>query len=130
VKLRFLPGLGAMFLVTAFTGMARSYGDAVEATPGHVYLEGQIREAAIALPVDHALTASQAIITDGRLSPLADWKNIRIRRKYPDGSIVSIPVDMDDIINKGHLEHDPVVEEGDIIVVPMKPTNFNSPPAH
>jgi hypothetical protein len=135
VKPRLLPTLGAVYLAASFAGaikclayppIQRTY----LASAYHVFFQGQIKEGALTIPSGPMLTASQAIISDGGLLPLADWKNVCIRRKYPDGSIVTIPVNMDDIINHGHLEHDPIVEAGDIIVVPTKTTDSNSPPEY
>jgi protein involved in polysaccharide export with SLBB domain len=133
VKTRFLPALGTIYLAASFAGAMKCMADPpiqriYMASAYHIFFQSQIKEGALTIPPGEMVTASQAIITDGGLLPLSDWKNIRIHRKYPDGSIVSIPVNMDDIINQGHLEHDPVVEAGDIIIVPTKTTDSNSPP--
>lgn len=88
---------------------------------GKVYLTGQLRtQGALDLMPDEALTVSKAILRAGGLSDFADRKHVKLVRKQPDGKTKTTIVNLSEILDKGKLELDPVLEPGDLIVVPEK----------
>jgi protein involved in polysaccharide export with SLBB domain len=62
-------------------------------------------------------TAGQVIQSAGGLKDSADAGNIEIRRRFTDGSVVCLRVDLADT---DALRHDPLLQNGDVIFVPAK----------
>jgi protein involved in polysaccharide export with SLBB domain len=128
VKLRFLPGLGAI-LLTTFSVVVDCMADnpptiIFYAQPSYVFLQGQVREGKVRIPPGPMLTAGQAIQSDGGLKDSADAGNIEIRRRFADGGMVCLRVDLADI---GSLRRDPLLQNGDIIFVPTNTKNTPAP---
>ncbi len=72
-------------------------------------------------------TAGQVIQSAGGLKDSSDARNIEIRRRFTDGGMVCLRVDLADT---GDLRHDPLLEDGDIIFVPMKTKDINLHSTH
>ncbi|HEX4085159.1 MAG TPA: hypothetical protein VHY22_09625, partial [Chthoniobacteraceae bacterium] len=49
---------------------------------------------------------------------------VKIVRKQPDGTTQDTEYDVGEIINKGRIDKDPVLQPNDLIVVPRKLINF------
>jgi polysaccharide export outer membrane protein len=93
---------------------------------GRVYLTGQVKEqGAIDIPANEVLTVSRAILLDGGLADFADRRRIRLLHHDADtGKTTTTIVDMKEILDRGHSEKDPVVQDGDTINVPQRLINF------
>jgi polysaccharide export outer membrane protein len=93
---------------------------------GKVYLTGQVKEqGAIDIPPNETLTVSRAILMDGGLADFADRRRVRLLHHSADtGKTTTTIVDLKEILDRGHSEKDPVVQDGDTIDVPQRLINF------
>ena len=92
---------------------------------GKVYLTGQVaRQGAVDLPPNEELTVSKAVLLVGGLADFADRRKVKLMRKKADGTTETIVVDLVEIIDKGHVDRDPVLKPDDIINVPQRLINF------
>lgn len=100
--------------------------DSISTKPrGKVYLTGQLRtQGALELMPDETMTVSKAILRAGGLADFANKRKVKLIRRKPDGQTVTTIVDLVAILEKGQLEKDPVLEPGDLIVVPERLINF------
>jgi len=95
------------------------------APKGSVFLEGQVnKQGAVEIPSNQNLTVSQAILIAGGLADFADRRKVKLVRKMGDGKTQTTIVDLVEILDKGHSEHDPVVQADDMIIVPQRLVNF------
>ena len=91
---------------------------------GKIYVTGQVRaQGAMELLPDEALTVSKAILRAGGLADFANKKKVKLVRKMGATTQTTV-VDLVQILDKGHLEKDPVLEPGDLVVVPERLINF------
>jgi polysaccharide biosynthesis/export protein len=92
---------------------------------GKVYLTGQVRaQGALDLMPDEVMTVSKAILRAGGLADFAEKRKVKLVRRKADGGSETTLVDLDLILKKGQLDKDPVVQPGDLIVVPERLINF------
>ena len=92
---------------------------------GKIYLTGQVRtQGALELLPDEVLTVSKAILRAGGTADFANKRKVKLVRKKAGDQTETTLVDLADILDKGHLEKDPVLEPGDLIVVPERLINF------
>jgi protein involved in polysaccharide export with SLBB domain len=94
---------------------------------GKIYLTGQVRsQGGMDIMPDEELTVSKAIMRAGGVADFGDRKKIKLIRKKvgePSGTTTTI-LNLIDILEKGKIDKDIVVEPGDLIVVPEKLINF------
>ncbi len=89
---------------------------------GTVYLTGQVKT-----PGPHEikdLTVFRTILRNGGFDRFANLSKVYVLRMTPDGTQIKIPVNMAAIVEKGALDLDIPVKDGDIIVVPEKFFSF------
>lgn len=92
---------------------------------GKVYLMGQVRtQGFIDLPAEEALTVSRVILRAGGLADFANRRKVRLVRKTATGQTETTFVDLVEILDKGRVEKDPVLQPDDLIIVPEKLINF------
>jgi polysaccharide biosynthesis/export protein len=92
---------------------------------GKVYITGQVRnQGGLEIPAEELLTVSQAILRAGGLADFANKRKVKLVRKKADGKSETQFVDLVEIIEKGQLERDVVLEPGDLINVPERLINF------
>lgn len=94
---------------------------------GKIYLMGQVRtQGAMDIPADEEITVSQAILRGGGLADFANRRRVKLVRKKGEDSkqTETIFVDLVDVLDKGHVEKDPVLQPGDLVIVPEKLINF------
>ena len=92
---------------------------------GKVYLEGQVKsQGALDIPPNDSLTVSRAILMDGGLADFADRRRVRLMHRNADGTTKTTIVDLKEILDRGHADKDPVVQDGDTITVPQRLINF------
>ncbi|MGB8168557.1 MAG: polysaccharide biosynthesis/export family protein [Chthoniobacteraceae bacterium] len=94
---------------------------------GKVYLTGQIRaQGGMDIQPDEVLTVSKAILKAGGTADFADRKKVKLIRKKagdPNATTTTV-INLIEILDKGHIEKDVVLEPGDLIVVPERLINF------
>ena len=92
---------------------------------GRVFITGQVKEqGAIDIPANEPLTVSHAILLDGGLADFADRRRVRLLHRNADGTTKKTIVDLKKILDEGHADLDPVVQDGDTIDVPQRTFNF------
>jgi polysaccharide export outer membrane protein len=93
-------------------------------SPGRVYLTGEVlRQGPLDLPADEKLTVSRAIIQAGGFADFANKRKVKLIRKTGTSQKVEI-IDVAEIINKGKLDQDQVLQAGDVILVPARLINW------
>ena len=94
---------------------------------GKVYLTGQVRQqGGMDILPDEELTVSKAILRAGGVADFGNKKKVKLIRKKagaPNGTTTTV-IDVSEILEKGRLDKDLVLEPGDLIVVPEKLINF------
>jgi protein involved in polysaccharide export with SLBB domain len=94
-----------------------------EATPDRVYIQGAVmQQQQVEVPRHQQLRLSQLIALAGGLDRDADPAKVVIRRRDPaaTGGSRVIPVDLNRL-SAGSPEVDPVLEDGDSVIVPSSP---------
>jgi polysaccharide export outer membrane protein len=92
---------------------------------GKVYLMGQVHsQGAMEIPSDEVLTVSKVILRAGGLADFANRRKVKLVRQTPDGKTQTTIVDLEAVLDKGHMDKDPVVQPNDLIVVPERLVNF------
>jgi polysaccharide biosynthesis/export protein len=93
-------------------------------SPGKVYITGQVRnQGPLDIPPDETFTVSKAILRAGGFADFANRRKIKLIRKKGD-STQTIIVNVDQVVNRGRIDKDLVVEAGDTIIVPERLINF------
>ena len=93
-------------------------------SPGRVYLTGQVRnQGPLDIPPDETFTVSKAIMRAGGFADFANKRKVKLVRKKGD-STETILVNVDEVVKKGRIDKDPVVEAGDTIIIPERLINF------
>jgi polysaccharide export outer membrane protein len=94
-------------------------------SPGRIYVTGVVLSPGPQdMPPDEVYTLSKAITRAGGVALFGNDHRVKIVRKSTDGSTENLEVDVGEIINKGRIDKDPVLQPGDLIVVPRKLINF------
>src|SRR5439155_9644624 len=89
-------------------------------SPRKVYITGQVRnQGPLDIPPDETFTVSKAIMRAGGFADFANRRKIKLIRKKAD-STQTIIVNVDQVVNKGRIDQDPIVEAGDTIIVPER----------
>lgn len=102
--------------------------DVLYRSRGKVYLVGSVRNTgAYDIPAKEEMTVTRAILLAGGFSEFANQQKVRVFRRKPasDGAgYDQLTVNVEDILEKGHLEKDVVVLPDDLIFVPARFVNF------
>lgn len=103
--------------------------DWVNKLRGQAYICGLVHnQGSVNLLFDQNLTAGEAILAMGGLSDFADKKNVKIIRNHTPGSTstneVVLMVNMEDILEKGEVDKDIILQPGDFVIVPARMLNF------
>ena len=84
---------------------------------GKVYVTGQVRNSGgFDVPAGETITVSRAILNAGGFSDFSDKRRVSLIRKTGDRT-ETITVNVQDVLEKGKLDEDKVVQAGDLIVV-------------
>jgi protein involved in polysaccharide export with SLBB domain len=87
---------------------------------GKVYVTGQVRNTGgFDVPAGETITVSRAILNAGGFSDFSDKKNVQLTRKK-DGRAEIRTVNVQEVLAKGKLDQDLIVQAGDIIFVPER----------
>jgi protein involved in polysaccharide export with SLBB domain len=101
--------------------------DSVDKVRGQVFIYGQVRsQGAIDILFNHDLTAGEAIVRAGGFTDFAEKKSVKVIRNRGNGTSVKkvFEVNMVDVLERGKIEKDVVLEPGDFIIVPARMINF------
>lgn len=98
--------------------------DSMSKVVGKVYVIGPVRNPGqIEIPAGENFTAGKAILRAGGFGDFADKKGVQIIRKSPTGN-TTLKVNLADVFEKGKIEADVTLEDGDFIIVPQRAWNF------
>ena len=98
---------------------------ATQKSPGRVYVTGMVGgPGPQEMPAEEVYTLSKAITRAGGVAQFGNEHRVKIVRKDADGTTQNLEVDVGEIINKGRIDKDPVLQPNDMIVVPRKLINF------
>jgi polysaccharide biosynthesis/export protein len=98
--------------------------DQMNKVVGKVYVIGPVRQpGAVEIPANENFTAGKAILRAGGFGDFANKKNVQIIRKTPTGN-TSIKVNMVEVLEKGNIDADVTLENGDFIIVSERSINF------
>ena len=87
---------------------------------GKVYVTGQVRNSGgFDVPAGETITVSRAILNAGGFSDFSDKRHVRLIRKNGTGEETKT-VNVQEVLEKGKLADDLVVQAGDLIVVPER----------
>lgn len=101
--------------------------DSVNKMRGQVFVWGQVRnEGPIEIVFNHDLSLGEAILRSGGFSEYADKKKVKVVRTHGvlGGAKTIIVVNMAEVMEKGNVEKDIMLEPGDLIIVPSRLINF------
>ncbi len=66
-------------------------------------------------------TVTRAIQLAGGIKPLADLRNIKLRRQTRSGTIQTVNLDLWQLLKSGDINQDAILQQGDMIVIPTAP---------
>jgi protein involved in polysaccharide export with SLBB domain len=101
--------------------------DSVDKVRGQAFLYGQVRsQGAIDILFNHNLTAGEAIVRAGGFGDFADKKSVKVirNRDSKDAKKKVFEINMVDVLEKGKIEKDVILEPGDFIIIPTRMINF------
>jgi protein involved in polysaccharide export with SLBB domain len=91
---------------------------------GRVYLSGEVRATGPKdIPANEQFTAGKAILLSGGFGDYADKKHVQVIRNVDGKSQITI-LNMVEILEKGHIEKDMVLQADDFVNVPQKNVVF------
>ena len=94
---------------------------------GRVYIWGQVRaQGPLDIQVNENLTAGQAILRSGGFADFANKAKVKVVRAAaePAGQKQVFELNMEDILEKGKIEKDILLQPDDFIIVPTRLINF------
>lgn len=92
---------------------------------GRVHLSGQVKSiGAVEIDLDRKNMLGRVLLTAGGLTDFADKKNVRIIRQNAEGENITITVDLREVLDKGNLESDVELKDGDFVIVNEKLINW------
>lgn len=94
---------------------------------GRVYIWGQVHiQGPLDIQVNENLTAGNAILRAGGFGDFASKTKVKVVRAGigPTGEKKTFDLNMEDILEKGKIEQDIVLQPNDLIIVPARLVNF------
>jgi polysaccharide export outer membrane protein len=92
---------------------------------GRVYITGNVRAPGPQdLPTSERTMVSTAIIRAGGFDKFANGRKVQVTRRGKDGKPERYTIDVSAIIEKGRMDKDMELQDGDYINVPQKIVNF------
>lgn len=93
---------------------------------GQAFVSGMVHaQGSVDILFNRDLTAGEAILRMGGLDDFADEKQVKVIRNRGAGTNEEIMVvNMEDVLDKGEIDKDVVLQPGDFIIVPAKVLNF------
>ena len=91
----------------------------------NIFISGQVHHiGTVEIDKNEANTAGKVILANGGLSDFADTRKIKIFRTTASGEVKTQIVDLREVLEKGRLELDVPVFDGDLVVVGSKLINW------
>ncbi len=91
---------------------------------GRVHLAGQVRRVGpVEIDLSEKPTLGQTILAAGGLADFADPRNVRIVRRE-GGETRTIKVDLREVLNRGRIDKDVQLMDGDFIIVDERMVNW------
>lgn len=88
---------------------------------GRVHLSGQVRRIGpVDLDMSERNTLGRVILAAGGLADFADERNVRVVRKDAQGIFQTLTVDLREVFDKGRIEKDLELQDGDFIIVDQR----------
>lgn len=98
--------------------------DALSKVLGRVYVFGPVRNPGpVEIPSNETFTAGKAILRVGGFGDFANRRSVQVVRKTPTGN-KTFKVNMENVLEKGKIEEDIVLEPEDFIIVPQRAINL------
>jgi len=92
---------------------------------GRIFISGQVRHIGLVeIDKNETNTVGKVILADGGLSDFADARKIKIFRTDSSGAVKSQIVDLHEVLDKGRLDLDVPLFDGDFVVVGSKLVNW------
>jgi polysaccharide export outer membrane protein len=91
-----------------------------DATLGRVLVVGEVSRPR-ALPYAEGMTFLDAYLDAGGGTTAADLAHVKIARRSDGGDTSEIPIDADELLNRGALRNNVALAPGDTVIVPSRP---------
>jgi polysaccharide export outer membrane protein len=92
---------------------------------GRIFISGQVhRVGMVEIDKSEPNTVGKVILTNGGLSDFADARKIKIYRTTAAGQVQSLVVDLHEVLEKGRIDLDVPIYDGDLVVVGSKLVNW------
>ncbi len=114
------------YFVTATVRLLLTERPGKSSVRGRVYLSGQVRRiGAFEIDRAEANTVGKVILAAGGLTDFADTRKIKIVRVSPtNGEPTTLVVDLREVIEKGRIDKDVPVYDGDFVIVDARLVNW------
>lgn len=93
---------------------------------GRVYLAGRMRKiGAVEIDLSEPNTLGRVVLANGGLTEFADARRVRVIRRSPSSdALETITVDLEEILQKGRIDKDITLVDGDFIIADAKLVNW------
>jgi protein involved in polysaccharide export with SLBB domain len=92
---------------------------------GRIFISGQVRRVGmVEIDKSEKNTAGKVILANGGLGDFADSRRIRIFRTNAAGAVETKVVDLREVLEKGRIDLDVPIYDGDLLVVDSKLVNW------
>lgn len=92
---------------------------------GKIYVTGQVKvQGAQEIPGDEDMTLSRAILKGGGFADFANKRKVKVIHKTKNGGTETVVYDLEEIMEKGRVDKDPVLRPDDLVIVPERLVNF------
>lgn len=92
---------------------------------GRVHLAGQVRQVGmVEIDLDQQNTLGRVLLSAGGLADFADKRHVRIIRRNERGEPETITVDLREVLDRGRIEKDVELRDGDLVIVDEKLINW------
>lgn len=101
--------------------------DSVNQLRGQAFVAGAVnKQGSVDILFNQNITVGEAIIQMGGFTDFADKRKVRVVRRYTTGNSgkTNFVVNVQDVMDKGKLQDDLVLEPGDYVIVPEKIIRF------
>lgn len=118
--------LESEYLVSATVRISLTERPEKSTKRGRVYLAGRMRKiGSVEIDLSDANTLGRVVLANGGLSEFADGRRVRIIRRTPDSeTLQTIIVDLDEILQKGRIDKDIALRDGDFVIADAKLVNW------
>jgi polysaccharide export outer membrane protein len=102
--------------------------DSINKVRGRAFVCGLVRtQGSVDILFNHDITAGEAILMMGGLDDFADKKQVKVIRNHDNGGTTNqqiFVVNMQDVLERGQIDKDIVLQPGDFVIVPARVLNF------